>query len=350
MASRFHQWGVTLIELLIALALGLFITSGILYIYLGSRVSYSTQGAVSNVQETLRFGFEYLSYDIRMAGYMGCANLRDMTPQVVANPPVPTLGLGGSLVGHDNGSGWTNPTTVTRVAGTDVLSISRAAPNGGVSVACPASDGSQVFIESNPYNFAAGQLLIVADCSRSDVFRATSISNASGKVSIAHASSSNTQPTGSSCAPGSGKLVTECKVGNYTGACGGAGGGGARVSVVEGWDYFIGINPRGNPSLYRVNTTTAAINPEELVEGVYDMQFSYGLDTVDDTVFVADSYSSTPANWAQVVSVAVTISARGADDNVVPDSTTYSYNGANVSDRRYRQTQTTVVGLRNLVQ
>jgi len=341
-----NQSGVSLIELMIAMVLGLILLGGVYNLYFSSRQSSLTQQAVGNVQETLRFGFEYLSYDVRMAGYMGCANIREMNPQIVANPPVPSLGLGGSLVGFDGGTGWTNPTSIVRVAGTDVISISRAAPNGGVSISCSSPDPtqSQLFLDSNPYGFAAGQLLVVTDCTRSDVFRATAVSSSGGKINIAHASSSNTQPVGSACPPGSGKLPTECKVGSYTCTAG------ARISTMESFTYFIGLNPSGNPSLYRVNTTAATIAPEELVENVYDLQFRYGLDTVDDTSFVADSYSAAPTNWAQVVSAEVAISARSTEDNAVPDLATYLYNGANVSDRRYRQTQTTLVGLRNLVQ
>lgn len=341
MIRDIKQAGVTLIELMIAIALGLFLLSGVTYLYVSSKASYSTQGSVANVQEMLRFGFEYLAYDLRMAGYMGCANIREMNPQVVANPPVPTLGLGGSLVGYDNGTGWTNPTTTpitTRVSGTDVVTMSRASLSS-VHLS-ENSDGSEFHISANTYGFVDNQILMVTDCRRSDVFRA-GLSSGSGKINVAHASNRNSQPAGSTCAPGSGKLVTECgAAGNYKTD--------AMLAALENWTYFIGVNPAGNPALFRIGVNS--VTAEELVEGVYDMQLEYGLDTVDDSIFVADSYSATPADWKQVVSAKLTLRARGSDDNTVPDSQTYTYNGASVTDRRYQQTFTTVIGLRNLVQ
>lgn len=338
MTRKFRQVGVSLIELMIAVALGLFLLSGLTYLYVSSKTSYSTQGSVANVQEMLRFGFEYLAYDLRMAGYMGCANIREMTPQVVANPPVPTLGLGNSLVGFNSGTGWTNPTTVTRLSGTDVVTMSRASLSS-VHLS-QNSDGSQFHISTNPYGFVDNQILIVTDCRRSDVFRGA-FSSSSGKINVAHASNVNSQPTGSTCAPGSGKLVTECgAAGNYKKD--------AMLMGLESWTYFVGVNPRGNPALFRVGINSAT--PEELVEGVYDMQIDYGLDTVSDSIFVADSYSASPTDWTQVVSAKVTLWARSSDNNVVPDSQTYTYDGNNVTDRRYRQAFTTAIGLRNLVQ
>jgi len=347
MVRKIKQAGVSLIELMIAVALGLFLMSGVTYLYVSSKASYSTQASVASVQEMLRFGFEFLAFDLRMAGYMGCANLREMVPQVVANPPVPTVGLGGSLIGYDNGAGWTNPTSpaISRVGGTDVVVMSRASLSS-IHLS-ENSNGSEFHITANTYGFQDNQILMVTDCRRSDVFRA-GLSTGAGKINVAHASNRNSQPAGSTCPSGSGKLVTECGVaGNYKND--------AMLAALESWTYFVGINARGNPALFRVGISGTA---EELVEGVYDMQLEYGLDTVEDSAFLADSYyaassinaPSTSPHWGQVVSAKLTLRARSPDENTVPDSQTYSYNGANVTDRRYRQTFTTVIGLRNLVQ
>lgn len=338
MTKKPKQFGVSLIELMIAMALGLFIMAGVTSLYLGSRATHSTQSSVANVQESLRFGFEYLAYDLRMAGYMGCANIRDMAPQVVANPPVPSVGLGGSVRGYNGGSGWTNPTAITHVAGTDVISLSRASLTS--MHISENSNGSNFKIDSGstPHGLSVNQILIVTDCQRSDIFRATAVSATSGSTTITHASNLNTQPAGSACAAGSGKIVTECSsMGNYKSD--------AQVASLESVTFFIGINPQGNPALYKVDTST-----NELVEGIFDMQLEYGLDTVDDTLFIADSYSATPGNWSQVVSVRLALQARSAEVNALPTATSYTYNGASVSDRRFKRTSTTVIGLRNLVQ
>lgn len=347
MAMRFsatstRQRGISLVEVMISIALGLFLLAGLTYLYLGSKASYGTQNAVSKVQETLRFAFEYLSYDLRMAGYSGCINIRDAAPQVVAIAPVPMVGLGNSLRGYANGSGWTKPSTwPARVVGTDVIEISYVSNDCGSNLVAPFSNGSQLFISSNNCGLVDDQVVIVTDCKRADVFRGT-FSSSSGKVNVAHGSAKNTQPAGSTCPGGSGKLVTECTTaGNYQGD--------AFLASLSGWVFYIGINPNGIPALYR-GASDGSSAPEELADGVYGMTFRYGLDTVVDSIFIADSYSASPSDWTQVVSVEVTLAARSTDDGAVPNAQTYVYNGASVTDKRYRQTLATLIGLRNLVQ
>lgn len=339
---QIRQQGLSLVEVMISIALGLFLLAGLTYLYLGSKTSYGTQTAVSKVQETLRFAFEFISYDLRMAGYSGCINIRDAAPQVVANAPVPKVGLGNSLRGYPNGVGWTKPSAwPTRVVGTDVIEVSYVSSDCGSNLTPPFSNGSQLFIASNNCGLVDNQVLIVTDCKRADVFRGT-FSSSSGKVNVAHGSAQNTQPAGSTCPGGSGKLVTECTTaGNYQGD--------AFLASLSGWVFYIGINPNGIPALYRGVSDGTSL-PEELTEGVYGMTFQYGLDTVVDSIFMADSYSATPTDWTQVVSVEVTLAARSSEDGAVPNSQTYTYNGASVTDKRYRQTLATLIGLRNLVQ
>lgn len=355
-----YQLGFTLIELMIAMVLNLILIGGIFALYRGSSETSRAQSAVANVQESLRFAFEYLSYDVRMAGYNGCANVREAKPQVVASP-VPA-GYGSTapatssmtVRGYGNGSGWTNPSSIARVGGTDVITIFRAAPDKGVRLSCDSPDPtqSQLFADSLPFKIDDGQLLMITDCSRSDVFRSTSTVNvSSGKVNIVHASNKNTQPADSACAPGSGKLPNECKTGSYT--C----KDGARISVMESWTYFVGTNPRGRPSLYRVSDSGPAVVVEELVENVFDLRvLGYGLDTDGNAPFVADSYLktndphpkpplSTPTvTWSQVVSVDVEITAQSEQEYRL-DSTNSS--GSPV---KYDQSQRFLIGLRNLVQ
>ena len=106
----------------------------------------------------------------------------------------------------------------------------------------------------------------------------------------------------------------------------------------------MGTNPRGRPSLYRVSDSGPAVVVEELVENVLDLQLRYGLDTDGNAPFVAVSYSDAPADWSQVVSVEAVITARSEQE--------YRLNSANSSGSpvTYEQSQTFLIGLRNLVQ
>lgn len=64
------QRGITLIELLVALLIGLFMVAGILQVFVGSRQSLDVIRAQSSMQETARFGINFIATATRQAGYL----------------------------------------------------------------------------------------------------------------------------------------------------------------------------------------------------------------------------------------------------------------------------------------
>lgn len=64
-----NQSGLSLVELLIAMALGLILTVGALQMMLSSQSLYRTTDSLSRIQESGRFALDFLAKDIRMAGY-----------------------------------------------------------------------------------------------------------------------------------------------------------------------------------------------------------------------------------------------------------------------------------------
>lgn len=64
-----HQKGLTLVEILVALTLGLVVTATVLQIFLSSRQVYLTQEQSSGIQENGNFALEWLGKYIRLAGY-----------------------------------------------------------------------------------------------------------------------------------------------------------------------------------------------------------------------------------------------------------------------------------------
>src|SRR5690606_30860013 len=71
-AVRRYERGISLVELLIAMALGLMLSLGVIQVFDSHRVSYRTQEALSQVQESARVAMAVLSRDIRLAGFWGC--------------------------------------------------------------------------------------------------------------------------------------------------------------------------------------------------------------------------------------------------------------------------------------
>jgi type IV pilus assembly protein PilW len=67
--------GFGLIEIMVALVLGLVITLGILQIFVSSKGTYVTQNASARMQEDARFVLSKLMQEIRMTGMYGCLTL-----------------------------------------------------------------------------------------------------------------------------------------------------------------------------------------------------------------------------------------------------------------------------------
>ncbi len=84
-----RQSGVSLIELMVALVIGLFLILGAVTVYNQSRNTYRTIEAVARLQETARYAFDVLEPDVRMASYWGLASRPDYIINRAA-PAVPT--------------------------------------------------------------------------------------------------------------------------------------------------------------------------------------------------------------------------------------------------------------------
>lgn len=63
------QSGFSLVEIMIALLIGLFLLGGILQMFSASQQTYRMQSNLARLQENGRFALDFLSRDIRMAGY-----------------------------------------------------------------------------------------------------------------------------------------------------------------------------------------------------------------------------------------------------------------------------------------
>lgn len=313
------QAGFGLVELMIAMTLGLVLLGGIGYVFIGSRGAFRTTDNLSRVQENARYALDVMSRDIRMAGYVGCGNIASMTIKTIANAPVPQVTAGNTLIGYDSGTGWTNPTSITRASG-DVLSIMGAFSNGANLTGNLIPSNANVQINGNADGFKQGDVLVVTNCTNADVFKVTNTPGSSGTVTLSHSSASNTGN----------------RVGTY--------GSDAFVMRVDQYSYFIGVNTAGNRALYRVGLDGVA---EELVEHVHDMQFRYGLDiNADGTV---DSYSATPGAWTQVVSVTVNLLMRSPDNNISTATQSVTFNNGTFTapDLRLYQVFSSTVGVRN---
>ena len=72
MNNKPYQTGLSLVEIMIALLIGLFLLGGVLQIFSNSQQTYRMQQNLSRLQENGRFAIDFLAHDSRMASYWGC--------------------------------------------------------------------------------------------------------------------------------------------------------------------------------------------------------------------------------------------------------------------------------------
>ena len=78
-----RQRGLSIVELMIALLLGLILLGGVIQVFLSSRQTYSANEAMSRMQENGRFALEFIARSARLAGYI--------EPTMTAGKPLPLV-------------------------------------------------------------------------------------------------------------------------------------------------------------------------------------------------------------------------------------------------------------------
>lgn len=285
-----------MVELMVAMTISLLLMAGVVQIFSGSKASYIMQEGTSRLQENARFALNRISHDISAAGYLGCLDS--------ANPYRPftnTLDDKTAASGYD----FAKPlygTEGTGANGSDTISISRA---GGVSgirltegMAEPISDIRLNATDAAYQSLQQYDILVIGDCSTASVFMITNNPQTSGGL-IQHAIG-----VVATSGPNAGQSNIDDDLGEAYGWEGASVAGAYRVGTTT---YRLCTSTSGTGTSLYLNTCAAQ---NELVEGVQDMQFDYGVDT--NTVAGADRYLKadqvTAANqWNSVVSVRMTL-------------------------------------------
>ncbi len=73
-ARRYHSHGFTLIELMVATLLSSVVLMAVYFVFITNTQQYYVQEQLVRMQESMRFGMEYLKNDLRNAGRLGVAN------------------------------------------------------------------------------------------------------------------------------------------------------------------------------------------------------------------------------------------------------------------------------------
>lgn len=341
--------GFTLVELMVGLAVGLFVALAAISIFVSTRTLQTVSSAESRMGENSRLAMELLRSDFRSAGFQGC------NPRL-EGPPVSLLtsssglfldgassGLGGA---HGDGTSSFAPAlnaTLTALpqpplANSDVVSLRVPVEPLSLGLATPmtASTGVPNVGAGTPGNtIAQGDILLIANCKAGAIFQVTTADPA-GTGDLGHAVGGGFNP------------------GNASGDFGNVFRGDSAVYRLQTHHYYIAASVQrpGTFSMWRYTfpNTDGSANPQEVVQGIDRMLVTYGIDdgTGNQTVsryVSADGVTS----WGSVVAARIQLLSSTVKNGVTLSPQPASFAGGTVipTDKRLRTQVTEVVTLRN---
>jgi len=321
--NRSRQTGLTLVEVMIAMLLGIFLMGGVLQVFASSRQTYRVHEATSRMQENGRMALEVLSRDIRMADFWGCAS----DPSNFVNN-LDTAGTGyvdflsGGVGGTDG------------VSGAPDSLILRGGIDSGLRVMPPYGPQASANIKTQAGNgLEQDDIVFVADCSAGDIFQITNANPDDAGVVVhntGHGDPGNYNVTNPGC-PGAN---AHCLSKVY--------GADASMMLTQETRYEIKAGSEGQPALFR--------NDLEFLDGIENLQILYGHDT--DASGTANYYGPADplVDMADVISIRFAVVVRSYDDNLTGGLTqNYNLFGTTVAapDNRLRQVYTSTVAVRN---
>ncbi|MEH6651037.1 MAG: PilW family protein [Motiliproteus sp.] len=327
------EHGFSMVELMIALVLGLMIVAAVMQTFIGTKRSYELQDDLSRVQENGRFAMEYLKRDIRQADFWGCLTgaLGNITNNLDASVDTTLFSMAEGVSGAE-GSGYQTDITKLGAAILSDMIVLRGGADSGFGVLPPYMPSPSGTVKIDPAaTLEKGEIVLLSDCTQGDIFQISNdpeTGNA-GHDEVNHGTG-NIIVNGNTVSPGN---INNGLSKKYTGD--------ARLFKAGTTTFEVKLNSFGEPALYRNGT-------EELVEGVESMQIEYGIDIDNDRIpNYFNDFDASEVDAA--VSVRISLLVRGHKENVADTNMALSYDGASfpTQDRRLRKVFTTTIALRN---
>lgn len=308
-----RQRGLSLVELLVAMALGLLLLAGVTQVVLGSKRSYQSGVALAELQESGRFALEAIAQDLRNAGFTGAcagglvnASGADGAQYAVERSPLEGHGVGMSV------AAWVPS---GRLANTDALLLRYAS---SPALEARAITGNRLLLTSS--SAVAGAFYLVSDQQSCLLLR--NAGNASGLLadrSLEHF------------------LAPATRVYPY------------RYAI-----YWIGRGVDGTPGLFVTDNseTTGVAQTSELVNGVAGMSLRYGVTDARSEVVAAykAAREMSADDWRRVRTVRVSLLLQSQTREVDEASKSMTFDGRTLAadaERRLRLVMGSTTALRN---
>lgn len=350
------QAGLSLVELIVAMALGLLLTLGAVQAFLGSNQTYRLSDGLAKLQENMRFALDNFQYEGRLAGHQGCLvgePVNDLDKTHAAYEPIAYDGQ--AVIGWDSagtglgdvsdaetltvpGGTWKNsvyggglPDDLADrvIRGNDVLVVNRAELIDTTVDGAGAGTANLPTVEPSGIAQDSVVLVIMGDCSAGEIFQKT---NAGNGATITKAG--NTRPGNAS----------PQIIGSYD--------SNATVYLYTSTAYYIGVGADNEPALFRDRLDAGdPFGAVELASGVENMQVLYGIAGEGGKRALGYVPASAVIDWADVVSIRIALLMRSADRITdVSEARIFNLTGTRIktaADRRARLVGFVTVGIRN---
>ncbi|WP_096087317.1 PilW family protein [Agaribacterium haliotis] len=363
--------GLSLVELLVAMAIGVFILGGVVKVMVDSKDAFLFEQEVAYLQENARFAVDELGYELRQAGYFGCNQQGSMTNTLNATDDDDDWMFQTNGIRGYESSAPNLPSEFSSIlSGTDALIVNRGERDDSTQVSSHVPASATIHLNgSQPFN--KGEVLVIAnaDCSHMAAFQMTG-PNSNNPAHLNHSKSNSMVPGNCKKA-----LSASSTGGNYS--CGGPNepannvhgleyGPGSAIMKFKSSGFFVANSDlNGMPTLFRVvlqsTSSSATTQAQAFLPGVEDMQVIYGVDTnaTDsdceiDRYYSADQITKSEADaasswigWNRVMAARVSLILRSKSE-VYPSNTSVDLGGGfTYNDRYLRQRVTSTVALRN---
>lgn len=303
--ARGRQRGLSLIELLVAMAIGAVLIFGATSVFINSRNSYGVNENVTRLQETARYAMSVIEPDVRMSNFWGLLKGAGAVTNQAAQTSAPGAVAPGAAV-NICGNNFAID------LGTNLQGDNNGGAANGIWLSATRQPGCNSLYDLDTNTGVAWNTNAVATADTLTVRRASVLTNAVPKANVLELCSTRI----------SGRLQSDVS------ACTAAPAGQLSNLIVDA--YYIDRNSlqqAGLPALRRKTldaSGTLRFLDQEIIPGVEDMQVQFGIDPFGNTG-VATRYvnpDAVPAT-AQIVAVRVWLLVRsdtaetGFTDNVV---------------------------------
>jgi type IV pilus assembly protein PilW len=331
--------GVSLVNLLVGLTLGLIVSAGVIQGLFSLKQTHYSQVSKLELYESGRYALYILRKTIGNSGYLGCFN---GAPVNVISSESQLQGLANynqAVSGFEQlDDGWSPSldgylSALSINAGSDVLSISGMSTSS-YNLQNSMTSSSDDLLVSSDLNATTGDVLLISDCESANLFRVSGLETNQAQDTLKFDATYND--------------MNQSKVNNAE--LSKSYGLSAKLAKFNHQSFFLTTNNQGNSALWMHWLDNGGQeNSAELIEGVDAFKILFGYD--DDGDGAANAYLSASqiSNWANVVSLRLYL-LLSTLDSYSDSPHTYSFMGSDftVNDGKIRQEFSTTIKLNNV--